>query len=114
MTASLQPNRAAAEALSEPRTRSDAVLAHTPTGAAVLVLSNGTSALLNIPNRRASHFPQSAFGDYVGHHPADSAQAIAELEKLRAEGGDCLVIPETLAWWLEHCLRRSARISQTK
>lgn len=39
-----------------------AVIAHTPPGASVLVVSKGDPRLVNVPKRRASHFPQSASG----------------------------------------------------
>jgi hypothetical protein len=37
-----------------------------------------------------------------GYHPADSAEAIAHLEKLRAEGGKFLLLPSSAFRWLEH------------
>ncbi len=75
---------------------------HVPPGATVLVVSKGDSALLDLPGRRAWHFPQTPRGTYAGHHPADSAEAIAHLESLRAKGAGYLVIPETSRWWLDH------------
>ena len=80
----------------------DAVIAHTPEGASVLVVSKGDDALIEITGRHAAHFPQGADGGYAGHHPADDAEAIAGLEKLRAAGALSLVIPEPSTWWLEH------------
>jgi hypothetical protein len=73
-----------------------------PTGARVLVVSKGDDALLDLDGRPASHFMSDDNGDYAGHHPADSAEAIGHLERLRAAGGEYLVIPGTYAWWLEH------------
>jgi hypothetical protein len=73
-----------------------------PPGAHVLVLSKGDSALLELPGRSASHFPQDAAGAYAGHHPSDSAAAIAHLRQLQAHGAEYLVIPATASWWLDY------------
>jgi hypothetical protein len=67
----------------------------------VLVVSRGDSSLLEI-GRSASHFPQAADGGYLGHHPASSIEAIAQLEALRDSGAAFLVFPRTALWWLEH------------
>jgi len=79
-----------------------AVLAHTPPGASVLVVSKGDPALVNIPDRRASHFPQSASGGYAGYHPADDAEAIEQLRRASEAGAEYLVFPSTSLWWLDH------------
>lgn len=80
----------------------EAVLATVPDGASVLVVSRGDEALLALDGRRARHFPQSADGGWAGHHPADSAEAIGQLERLRAGGARYLVVPPTYRWWLRH------------
>jgi hypothetical protein len=54
-----------------------------------------------LEGRKGWHFPQTADGEYAGN-PADSAEAIAQLEKLRAKGGQFLLFPEPYFWWLEH------------
>jgi glycosyltransferase involved in cell wall biosynthesis len=41
-------------------------------------------------------------GEYAGHYPSGSEEAIAHLESLRAKGGEFLVLPATSLWWLEH------------
>ena len=41
-------------------------------------------------------------GTYAGHHPADSAEAIAHLEALRAKGAEYIVFPQTALWWLDY------------
>jgi hypothetical protein len=79
-----------------------AVTSALPPGAAVLVLSKGDAALVEIPGFAAEHFPQDASGDYAGHHPRDSADAIAMLEALRRRGAEYLVIPATALWWLDY------------
>jgi GT2 family glycosyltransferase len=74
-----------------------------PRDAAVLVVSRGDPELVALEGARARHFPQSGDGSYAGHHPANSEEAIARLEALRADGvGDYLLIPDGSRWWLEH------------
>jgi spore maturation protein CgeB/SAM-dependent methyltransferase len=72
-----------------------------PAGAQVLVISKGDDDLLQLDGRHGWHFPQTAGGVYAGHHPGDSAEAIAHLESLRAKGAQFLLIPATAFWWLE-------------
>jgi hypothetical protein len=74
----------------------------TPRGAGVLVVSRGDETLLDLPGRRAGHFPQADGGGYAGHHPGDSGEAIMRLEQLRALSFEYLVLPRTGFWWLEH------------
>jgi GT2 family glycosyltransferase len=73
-----------------------------PEDATVLVVSRGDEELLQLSPRRAWHFPQDRDGGYVGHHPGDSAEAIAQLEELRAKGAGYIVFPSTALWWLDH------------
>jgi GT2 family glycosyltransferase len=80
----------------------EAVRAAVPAGAEVLVISRGDDALLEMGGRRATHFPQAENGDWAGHHPADSDEAIGHLEALRDGGASYLVVPSTYRWWLNH------------
>jgi hypothetical protein len=80
----------------------DLACASLPGNATVIVVSKGDDRLLELGGPKAWHFPQSEMGDYAGHHPADSAEAIAHLEALRAKGGDYLLFPSTAFWWLEY------------
>jgi SAM-dependent methyltransferase len=80
----------------------EAVEGAVPAGATVLVVSKGDEELLRLEGRRGWHFPQRPDGVYAGHHPADSATAVAYLEELRARGADYLLIPQTSLWWLDH------------
>ena len=73
-----------------------------PSEATLIVVSNGDEAMLKLDVRQAWHFPQTDDGVYTSYHPADSAQAIAHLEELRTKGGEFLLIPGTMFWWLEH------------
>ena len=53
-----------------------------PPGATVLVVSKGDDDLLRFHDQVGAHFPQVDGGVYSGHHPADSAEAINEPEKV--------------------------------
>jgi hypothetical protein len=79
-----------------------AVARSLPPSSTVLVIGKGDPALLDLPGVTAAHFPQGPDGGYAGHHPFDSATAIAEVEQLRRGGAEYLVIPETSRWWLDH------------
>ena len=81
---------------------SAAVKSHVPQGANVLVVSRGADELVRFGDRAGWHFPQLGDGTYSGQHPADDAEAIAELERLRERGADYLVLPATALWWLDH------------
>jgi hypothetical protein len=77
------------------------VAAAIPPGSAVLIVSKGDGELLALPGVNAGHFPQTASGQYAGHHPRDGASATAALEALRRAGAEYLVIPATARWWLD-------------
>jgi GT2 family glycosyltransferase len=80
----------------------EAVREAVPAGASVLVVSRGDRELVDLDGRAAGHFPQDPAGGYLGHHPRDSADAIARLEALRAGGAQYLVLPAASSWWLDH------------
>jgi hypothetical protein len=71
-------------------------------GSIVLVISKGDGSLLRLNGCQGWHFPQTERGVYAGHHPANSEEAIAHLESLRARGAEFILIPATSRWWLEH------------
>jgi GT2 family glycosyltransferase len=73
-----------------------------PAHATVLIVSKGDEELLRIEGHSTRHFPAAADGSWAGHHPADSREAVAALEAMRAAGGDFIVFPHTGMWWLEH------------
>ena len=73
-----------------------------PPDSTVLVVSKGDDELLQLDGQRGWHFPQTEDGAYAGYYPANSAEAIAHLEKLRSKGGEFLLLPSTALWWLEH------------
>jgi glycosyltransferase involved in cell wall biosynthesis len=80
----------------------EVVAATLPAGARVLVISRGDEEIVQLAGHRGGHFPQAADGSYAGHHPADSSDAIAQLDQQRRRGAEFLVIPATSAWWLTH------------
>jgi predicted O-methyltransferase YrrM len=88
------------------------VQAQVPPAGNVLVISKGDDGLLQLPNRRAGHFPQNLTGGYPGHHPAGSDEAITDLERLRKQGAEFLFIPYTAAWWLDYYKAFSRHLDQ--
>jgi hypothetical protein len=70
--------------------------------ATVLVVSRGDEDLLVRLKRPAWHFPRDENGVYAGHHPADSDDAIAQLEAQREQGASYLLFPKEELWWLDH------------
>jgi hypothetical protein len=88
------------------------VEATVPRGATVLVVSRGDESLIELNDREGRHFPQEEDGTYAGRHPADSAEAIAHLERQRERGARYLVIPEGEAWWLKHYSEFGRRLEE--
>jgi GT2 family glycosyltransferase len=78
------------------------VAEHVPAGATVLVVSKGDDDLLELSGRIGWHFPAADGGGYAGHHPGSSEEAVAQLEALRARGGQFLLVPGPSLWWLDH------------
>jgi len=78
-----------------------AIVQFIPPEATVLMVSRGNEELLALAPH-AWHFPRQADGTYAGHHPADSAEAIAHLEALRSRGAAYLLIPNSSSWWLTY------------
>lgn len=73
-----------------------------PPEAMVAVASKGDERLVQFEDHQGWHFPCTESGVYAGHHPTDSADAIARLEKLQQRGVDILAVPNTAFWWLNH------------
>ena len=80
----------------------DLVHRYVPQGAIVAVVSKGDPDLVSFDGRQGCHFLQDSNGRYAGYHPRDSAAAIEQLEALRAQGAEYLVVPATSNWWFEH------------
>lgn len=79
-----------------------AVEERVPVDATVLVVSRGDRELVDFGEIDAGHFPQDSAGRYLGHHPRDGEDALAQLEELRQRGAGYLVLPATSYWWLDH------------
>ena len=82
-----------------------------PRNSIAAVITHGDDELLKLDGCRGWHFPRLEDGQYAGHHPADSAAAVAHLEELRAKGCQFLVIPQTSLWWLEHYAQWAAHLA---
>jgi len=93
------------------RARVHEVVADLPPDCAVIVASRGDEEILRFAGRRGLHFPQTAEGIYAGCYPADGAEAIAQLERLRAQGARWFLLPKTSLWWLEHYRELTAHLS---
>jgi GT2 family glycosyltransferase/SAM-dependent methyltransferase len=73
-----------------------------PRGATVAVVSRGDEELVSLDGATGWHFPRSDDGAYAGHYPADGAEAVAQLERVRRGGAEYFLIPATSLWWLDH------------
>src|SRR5207302_7510549 len=71
-----------------------------PADALVAASDNGDPTLLYYAERKGWHFMEED-GIYDGE-PKDSAQAIADLERLRKRGASYLVFTSNTAWWLDY------------
>jgi GT2 family glycosyltransferase len=72
-----------------------------PPQSTVLVVSKGDERLLEVEGLQVWHFPRLPDGGWPGHHPADSAEVLAGLEELRAQGAEFIAFPAPMRWWLE-------------
>jgi uncharacterized coiled-coil protein SlyX len=77
-----------------------AVANHVPAGARLLVATYGDDALLSHGDRRSQPFPQSPSGVTADYTDVNSAEAIAQLEALRDDGAEYLVVPSPALPWL--------------
>ena len=68
-----------------------------PRHALVIVADGGDPTCLYYSKRKGWHFL-----DNFGIAPADSQQAIIELEKLRKRGASYLVFTRYTGWWLDY------------
>jgi hypothetical protein len=72
-----------------------------PSGATVLIMTKGDEELLKLAGHRGWHFPRDDEGRYPNIYPADSAEAISQLEVGRAKGAEFLLVPKPALWWLD-------------
>src|SRR5690606_38957383 len=70
--------------------------------ARALVITKGDDDLLALDGIVAGHFPQNSDGSYKGYYPADSSEAISDLQRMRDKGEEYLVIPSAYYWWLDY------------
>ena len=73
-----------------------------PAETIVLVVSKGDRELVEPGSKRVWHFPQTGGGLYWNGNPADSTDAVSELEALRRKGAGFLLLPSTEFWWLDY------------
>jgi GT2 family glycosyltransferase len=83
------------------RVKNDIVSA-IPAGATAAIVTRGDPELVDLADRVGWHFPRTDDGDYAGHHPVDSADAIDRLTAMRHAGATHLVIPATSSWWMTY------------
>ena len=79
----------------------EVVQAQVPPNSLVAVVSKGDAALVDIAGIRAHHFPQDEQGAHSDTQPADGADAVDQLERLRAGEVEYLVLPSLAFGWLE-------------
>jgi hypothetical protein len=79
----------------------DVVEAQVPGESPFVVVSKGDAALGRIAADRVRHFPQDDQGAPTDVPPADGADAVAQVERLRAGGVEYLVFPSSSFGWLE-------------
>jgi GT2 family glycosyltransferase len=73
-----------------------------PEHATVAVISKGDEELLKFNGRRGWHFPPGKNGAYANLYPAEATEAVAQLEAMREEGAEFLLIPKPAFWWLTY------------
>jgi SAM-dependent methyltransferase len=72
-----------------------------PLGATVLVASGGDEAKLELGARRAWHFPQAPDGGWTADPPAVGPALTGQVDRLRDEGAEYLLLPPDGVAWLE-------------
>jgi hypothetical protein len=77
-----------------------AVDTYVPPDARLLVATYGDDSLLIHGNRQSRPFPLSTSGVAADYTDVNSVEAIAQLEALRNDGADYLVVPGTALSWL--------------
>lgn len=85
----------------------------TPRGATLAVVSHGDHQLTSVAGRQGWHLPEPEVGTNVAGDPADSAAAIAQVERLHRRGARYLVIPSTALWWLDRYRGLDAHLRQS-
>ncbi|MGH2615080.1 MAG: sulfotransferase [Thermomicrobiales bacterium] len=76
------------------------VEAHVPTGSRTLVATYGDSAMLHLGDRATEPFPRSAPGLVADYTDVNGEEAVTQLEALRDDGAEFLVVPSPALPWL--------------
>ena len=87
-----------------------AIVAATPCGSTVAVVSRGDEDLLDLEERTGLHFPSDPSGTWLGYHPAGSDEAIGLLDDVIRRGATHLAIPSTSIWWLDQYFTLTDRL----
>jgi GT2 family glycosyltransferase len=72
-----------------------------PPDAMIVVVNEGDERHLQLAPRRLWLFPPVEGDGHANYNPANSTAAIAQLEVLRAQGGQFLLLPATAFVWLD-------------
>ncbi len=83
----------------------------TPPNALIVAVDNGNPAIFYYAKRKGWHFLEKQ-GIYGGN-PADSQQAITDLERLRGQGATHLVFITNTSWWLMSYPGLAQHLSET-
>jgi hypothetical protein len=73
---------------------------HVPPGARTLVTTYGDPAMLHLGERPTEDFPRSPSGAAADYTVIDGTEAVAQLETLRGDGAEFLVVPSPALPWL--------------
>jgi SAM-dependent methyltransferase len=73
-----------------------------PPVARIAVVTDGKNGLLHLQGRPTWPLPKDRDGVYCGPHPANDGEAIAQVERVRSEGAQFLLIPKSAFWWLDY------------
>lgn len=74
--------------------------AHVPAGARTLVATYGDAAMLQLGDRPTEDFPRSPSGAVADYTSLDGTEAVVQLETLRDDGAEFLVVPSPALPWL--------------
>lgn len=89
----------------------DVVAGALPPGTTVAVITKGDDELVELDGRHGVHFPTDGDGGFAGFYPANGAEALVALERVRVLGATHLVVPATASWWLDFYPELAARLA---
>jgi SAM-dependent methyltransferase len=73
-----------------------------PPDATVAVVTDGRANLLRLEGRKTWALPRDKHGLYAGPYPGTDADAVAQVEAVRTDGAQFLLIPGHALWWLDY------------